>query len=42
MRKALLHVFESDERWNSYAAFLRLIHAESFTDDADLQKFVLT
>lgn len=42
MRKALLRIFESDERWNSYAAFLRLVHAESFADDADLQKFVLT
>jgi hypothetical protein len=40
LRKRLLQVFEADERWVSYAAFLRLIHAESFAEGTDLQKFV--
>ena len=40
MRKRMLEVFDSDDRWNSYASFLRLLHAETFDDGRDLQKFV--
>lgn len=41
-RRRMLSVFDADERWVSYAAFLRLIHAETFAEEADLQKFVAT
>lgn len=40
MRCRLLMIFESDERWVAYAAFLRLIHADCFDEDMDMQKFV--
>ncbi|GHV24957.1 hypothetical protein AGMMS4952_01580 [Spirochaetia bacterium] len=38
--KQMLAVFEADERWVSYAAFLRLIHADKLGGAADQQKFV--
>ena len=42
LRKRMLETFDSDERWVSWAAFLRLIHAESFAAGTEMQKFVKT